>query len=328
MIFAFKLEKYQVMKGFVEYLISECDNNEKEQAKAYDKHNAILSHQELLAFQLSGVKDEWIVHAANGNTSDLLKRQRVQSNLDKATRILRQQQALDIKTFSFLDTLSYPGKLNDLGDSRPVFLHCLGDTNLLLSETVAVVGSRNASRQGLLMAKDFGIIYGSEKEDKRQWYNKTGCPPFVAFPYSQKSPYVVVTGLTTGCDTAASKGCLSVDGSMIAVVPTGLDLALPQEHNDLKKRILENGGLIVSEQILGVQECDNLIARNRIQAALADIIIVAECGKKSETMNTVDYATKLNRKILTVEYGYINEFNSGNAAILKKKLGAKYKFPF
>lgn len=126
--------------------------------------------------------------------------------------------------------------------------------------------------------------------------------------------WVVVSGLAVGCDAAAHRGCLSVDGGKtIAIVATGLDITHPKENVALQNEILTKGGLLLSEQSLGAQaNPTRLVARNRLQAALSELVIVAQCPVKSGTMHTVRFAQKYNKEVRAVEFYSRNEYNSGN----------------
>lgn len=134
-----------------------------------------------------------------------------------------------------------------------------------------------------------------------------------------RNGYVVVSGLALGCDTAAHKGCLAVGGETIAIVATGLDLIHPKENTSLQEKILQNGGLIISEQPLHTKaNPTRLIARNRLQAALSECIIVVECPEHSGTMHTVRFAPKYHKTIKAVKYACDNAYNSGNSLIINE----------
>ena len=91
-----------------------------------------------------------------------------------------------------------------------------------------------------------------------------------------------VSGLAIGCDKAAHEGCLDAGGQTIAIVASGLNIVHPKENAPLQQRILENGGLILSEQPFGVKaNPTRLVARNRLQAALSNTVILAECPQQS-----------------------------------------------
>lgn len=288
------------MKGLVNHLISEYNKVEKELEKEYDARHAVLSHQELLALQLAGTKDKDIIHLTENRQVETLKKQLSLSWLDKAKELLELQEQSGIETISFLDIMSYPEKLNDLGEDKPILLHYLGEIDLLQHLSVAVIGSRKPSRQGALVAFEMAVLYGGTEKDREMWYKKTGST-LIEAPYCKDSPYVIVSGLALGCDTEAHKGCLSVEGETIAVVASGLDSTYPVQNKGLQEQIIKSNGLVLSEQMIGVKPAGNLRARNRIIAALASIVLVAEYTENSGTMDAVNWACKLHRILLKAD---------------------------
>jgi len=104
---------------------------------------------------------------------------------------------------------------------------------------------------------------------------------------------------------------MDAGGKTIAVVATGLDRIHPKQNVDLQERILASDGLILSEQPLGIKaNPTRLIARNRLQAALADTVIVVECPIHSGTMHTVEFARKYGKTIRTYKFSELSELNS------------------
>ncbi len=61
--------------------------------------------------------------------------------------------------------------------------------------------------------------------------------------------YHIVSGLATGCDTAAHVQCLACGGKTIAVLPSTLSNIYPKENTRLAERIVENGGLVLTEYV-------------------------------------------------------------------------------
>lgn len=104
----------------------------------------------------------------------------------------------------------------------------------------------------------------------------------------------------------------------IAVVASGLNIVHPKANEFLQQEIIDKGGLIISEQPFGVKANPaRLYARNRLQAALAQKVIVVQCAVESGTMNTVYFAHKYGCKVYAVAYGQYDEHNAGNEYILK-----------
>lgn len=192
----------------------------------------------------------------------------------------------------------FPEAFKAIGEDCPERIYAMGNLDLLKREhMVAIIGSRKATRTGNSKAYNLGISYA-------------------------KKGYVVVSGLALGCDASALRGCMDADGGTIAIVATGLNLVHPRENIPLQEEILRKGGLILSEQPLGVKaNPTRLVARNRLQAALSEEVIVAECPKHSGTMHTVRFAQKYGKKVKAARLPYDKEENSGNKYIIDTGIG-------
>ena len=192
----------------------------------------------------------------------------------------------------------FPEAFKAIGEDCPERIYAMGNLDLLKREhMVAIIGSRKATRTGNNKAYDLGISYA-------------------------KKGYVVVSGLALGCDTSAHRGCMAADGDTIAIVATGLNLVHPRENIPLQEEILRKGGLILSEQPLGVKaNPTRLVARNRLQAALSEEVVVAECPEHSGTMYTVRFAQKYGKNIKAARLPYDKEENSGNKYIIDTGIG-------
>lgn len=137
----------------------------------------------------------------------------------------------------------------------------------------------------------------------------------------------MVSGLALGCDTSAHRGCLAVSGKTIAIVGSGLDITHPRENKPLQDAILQSGGLLMSEQAIGAEaNPTRLVARNRLQAAISQTVILAQCPAKSGSMHTMRFARKYNRKSLAVAFTHRYEANAGNFALLDQGLANPIKF--
>ena len=192
----------------------------------------------------------------------------------------------------------FPEAFKAIGEDCPERIYAMGNLDLLKREhMVAIIGSRKATRTGNSKAYNLGISYA-------------------------KKGYVVVSGLALGCDASAHRGCMDADGGTIAIVATGLNLVHPRENIPLQEEILRKGGLILSEQPLGVKaNPTRLVSRNRLQAALSEEVIVAECPKHSGTMHTVRFAQKYGKKVKAARLPYDKEENSGNKYIIDTGIG-------
>ena len=145
--------------------------------------------------------------------------------------------------------------------------------------------------------------------------------------------HIVISGLALGCDTAAHRGCLDAGGQTIAVVASGLDITHPRVNKSLQDEIVAKGGAILSEHPFGVKaNPTRLVARCRMQVVLTQSVIVAQCPIISGTMYAVRFAQEysgdkfgLRRQIYAVEYGTMDELNSGNKFLLDYQLALPIK---
>lgn len=218
--------------------------------------------------------------------------------LEKANSILDQQETLGIETMSIQDE-EYPERLKKIGNEAPVLIHLLGNSDLLKRDkSVAVIGARAADKYGLDAAFKLGKKFTEEGN-------------------------VIVSGLAMGCDKAGHEGCLAAGGETIAIVGSGLDIVHPKENVDLQKRILDSGGLILSEQLLKTKaNPSTLVARNRLQAALSDSVILAQCPLQSGSMHTMRFARQYNKKTLAVKFAKRGNANEGNFELIDNDLAA------
>lgn len=90
--------------------------------------------------------------------------------------------------------------------------------------------------------------------------------------------FCIVSGLAEGCDTVAHEECLAKNGKTVAVLPTTLENVYPKKNAALAEKIVQNGGLVISEYITEsanrYENVKRFIERDRLQAMFADKIIL------------------------------------------------------
>lgn len=212
--------------------------------------------------------------------------------LNKANSILDKQEGMGIVSISCQDD-RFAKRLLAIGDDCPAVTHCKGNISLLQQDkAVAIIGARSADKEGNAKAYQLGKEYAT-------------------------NGYVIVSGLALGCDMSAHIGCLDAKGYTIAIVGNGLDICHPKENKALETRILENGGLLLSEQVIGVKaNPTRLVARNRLQAALSEAVILAQCPEQSGSMHTMRFARKYRKQSLAATFPRRNEANAGNYTLI------------
>ncbi len=253
-----------------------------------------ISPRDILCLQYAGIKPSRIM------TSGLAPEEYAEAfetYIDKAECVISMQEERGVTTLTFQDE-RFPLQLKKIGNDCPPMIHCLGNMSLLAPTVsrIAVIGARAASPIGVKKAYELGKQFAEEGN-------------------------IIVSGLALGCDKAAHEGCLDARGRTIAIVASGLNIVHPKENAPLQKRILESGGLILSEQPFGVKaNPTRLVARNRLQAALASTIILAECPEQSGSMHTMRFARKYHKRCLVVSYPEYNEKNAGNELLINLNL--------
>lgn len=190
----------------------------------------------------------------------------------------------------------YPQALLEISDPPPV-LYAKGNLALLATPGIAVVGSRNASPQGEKNAEDF-------------------CSALC------QHGYTVVSGMALGIDGAAHRGALKANGATIAVVGTGLDIVYPARHRDLAHKIVERGGLILSEFSLGTpSHAKNFPRRNRIISGLSLGCLVVEANVQSGSLITARLAAEQGREVFAIPGSIHSPLSKGCHELIKQ--GAK-----
>lgn len=172
----------------------------------------------------------------------------------------------------------YPALLKEIYDP-PIVLYWRGDLTVSLRDLLlAVVGSRKISN-----------------------YGQAIMPQLLTEVIKQK--VVIVSGLAHGVDSLAHQLALENGGETIAVVGSGLawDYFYPTSQRRLAEKILEQGGLIISE----FPPCTlampyNFPRRNRIISGLAQAALVIEAWQKSGALITAKFALDQGREVLAV----------------------------
>lgn len=172
------------------------------------------------------------------------------------------------------DDSGYPEALHDLSDPPPV-LFLRGDLLPQDERAVAIVGSRQASEQGITVARQLGEQLAAVR-------------------------LTVVSGLALGIDTAAHRGALDApEGRTLAVLGSGIKRIHPRQNTELAEHIALRGALLSERRPDTPPRGPHLMARDRIIAALSRAVIVVEAGEQSGSLDTARRARRLGRPVLT-----------------------------
>ncbi|MBT8176267.1 MULTISPECIES: DNA-processing protein DprA [Acinetobacter calcoaceticus/baumannii complex] len=147
-----------------------------------------------------------------------------------------------------------------------------------------------------------------------------------------KESIVTISGLANGIDQLVHDLSIFLGIPTIAVLGNGHFHNYPENSKGLRQRILQTGGTIISEYFPETKPSNkSFVHRNRIQAALADVVIPMEWKRKSGTAHTIRFANAMRKKIVLVEtpacQKYSTEQHLANAEALKKYSAQLYIMP-
>ncbi|MBI3903909.1 MAG: DNA-protecting protein DprA [Nitrosomonadales bacterium] len=189
----------------------------------------------------------------------------------------------------------YPQSLLNTSDP-PLLLYVKGRRELLNRPALAVIGSRNATPQGLDNAESFAQAVST-------------------------AGLCIISGLAHGIDAAAHRGGLYGIGSSIAVVGTGLDKVYPAANRDLAHQ-LAGAGALISEFPLGTPPlAANFPRRNRIISGLSLGCLVVEAGLQSGSLITARMALEQGREVFAIPGSIHSPQAKGSHYLIKQ--GAK-----
>lgn len=215
-----------------------------------------------------------------------------QLNLIEKTSLWLQQED---NAILYLGHPDYPAALLEIPDP-PVLLYAKGNLAYLSKPLLAVVGSRNASMQGIQHAESFSIALS-------------------------QNGWCISSGLAAGVDTAAHSGGLQGEGGTVAVIGTGIDIVYPARNRELAHRITKHG-CIISEYHLGTAaHAANFPRRNRIISGLARGVLVVEAAAQSGSLITARMAAEQGREVFAIPGSIHSPLARGCHLLIKQ--GAK-----
>jgi len=194
-----------------------------------------------------------------------------------------------------LDHAAYPKSLLEIVDP-PALVYCVGRVELLQWPALAIVGSRNATAQGVRDAHSFARSLSD-------------------------AGFVIVSGLALGIDAAAHRGALAGRSSTIAVVGTGVDVLYPPGNASLAEEVAASG-LLISEFPLGTPPArQNFPRRNRIISGLGRGTLIVEAALSSGSLITARAALEQGREVFAIPGSIHSPLSKGGHSLIKS--GAK-----
>ncbi len=204
---------------------------------------------------------------------------------DSVERILDQTAKSGANLIS-LDDDNYPPLLKHIYDP-PILLWVKGNTEVLKSDGLAVIGTRRPGR------------YGSEQ----------------AITWSKmiaEAGFTVNSGLAYGVDTLAHREAINCGGKSIAVLGSGIDVIYPFKNRSLVRDMIEKNSAVITEYPPGTQpDAMNFPDRNRIVSGISHGVLVIESGVKGGSMITARSALDQNREVFVIPHQLGRKFGEG-----------------
>ncbi len=169
----------------------------------------------------------------------------------------------------------FPEKLKNIA-SPPYGIFVKGSLPGPHKASVAIIGARECSEYGRLMAQYFGDRLAREGVQ-------------------------IISGMAWGIDGIAQTAALDAGGCSFGVLGCGVDIVYPGKNRPLYNRLCGEGNGLISEYGPGTGAHARLFPpRNRIISALCDVLLVVEARAKSGTLITVDMANDQGKCVMVV----------------------------
>ena len=161
---------------------------------------------------------------------------------------------------------SYPMRLKQVDDS-PTLLYYKGDQDLNHHRTVAIVGTRTPTERGIM-----------------------NCEKLV----EDLAPFdvQVISGLAYGIDSTAHSSSVQNGIATIGIPGHGLDRIYPAKNKKLLQKMLEHGGILSQFPSGTKPDRENFPMRNKLIAAMADVVVVIESKRSGGSMITATFANE------------------------------------
>jgi DNA processing protein len=186
----------------------------------------------------------------------------------------------------------FPAQLLD-DPACPAALFVRGDLDVLDARRVGIVGTRNATQRGRETAAKFGFELA-------------------------ENGVVVISGLARGIDGAAHRGALAASSgaAVVGVVGNGLDRPYPKQHASLWSEVAARGALISEWPPGTAPDAFRFPLRNRILAALVEVLVVVESRERGGSLITAREALARQVEVMAVPGSLHNRAANGTNQLL------------
>ena len=157
----------------------------------------------------------------------------------------------------------------------PIGLVVKGDSTCLITDSLAIVGSRKPTNYGANVASEFA-----------RGFSDLG--------------WTIISGGAYGIDSYAHRATLQANGATIAVLATGIEVAYPKSNQKLFNEMSAHGALISELMPYESAMPSRFLVRNRLIASIAKATLVVEAAYKSGSLRTAHDAAELLRPVMAI----------------------------
>ncbi len=169
----------------------------------------------------------------------------------------------------------FPNSLRHIPD-HPEWLFVQGNPDILTLPSIALIGTRKPTQDGLFLAKYLSALIAD-------------------------MGYCIISGLAEGIDSESHINAMRFHTPTVAIIGTGIYFKTSAMASDLRNKIIDCGGVIVTEYLPRQgYSAENFVRRNRLQAGLANITIPIEWKVKGGTAHTVNYAQTYGKHLIGI----------------------------
>jgi len=173
----------------------------------------------------------------------------------------------------------YPTQLKAIKDPPPI-IYCKGNLELLYSNIICVIGTRDPNENGVKIAERVGQYFSTNK-------------------------WSICNGLAEGVDNHAIKFNETLHSNVIGILAGGVNYnenkTLLKKTVENAEQVLQNGGLLISEMPLNKKEDTFSVVKScRIQAGISNGLFLVQSSLDGGSRFTIKAFCELPRPIAVI----------------------------
>ncbi len=200
---------------------------------------------------------------------------------------------INISSIDLYD-MNYPKLLKEIYDPPSVLFYQGRIEAINDKENLSIIGSRKCSHYGEEVIK--GIV-----------------------KYLREYNVNTISGGALGIDSLCHYYSLKNKLDTFAVLGSGLDVLYPYANKRMFENIIQNGGALISEFVLGTKPMRyNFPKRNRVISGISQLLLIVEAGYKSGSLITMGQALEQGRDVMAVPGNVFSESSKGCNKIISE----------